>query len=162
MALSWWGKLYGTFACIIGHYMQKWNFQDFPRSQNLEGRSQSSFIMSRLDQNWKILGDILLSQIWGVNHLSTFDLELRNVSFELISFMEFPAILCALQPFQICIQKRKYSKLTCSNGCQLMRNEFMPHFHASLESICKRRITRISTRCQNQEGKVNHLSTCPG
>ena len=44
---------------------------------------------------------------WGVNHLSTFDLELRNVSFELISFMGFPAILSALQPLQICIFKRE-------------------------------------------------------
>ena len=69
-----------------------------------------------------------ISQIQGgFNHLSTFDLELRNVSFELISFMGFPAILSALQPFQICICKRNYSILTFSNGSQLMRKRFMPH-----------------------------------
>ena len=44
---------------------------------------------------------------WGVNHLSTFDADLRNVSFALISFMGFPAILSTLQPFQMCIYNRK-------------------------------------------------------
>ena len=39
----------------------------------------------------------------GGNHLSTFYADLRNVSFALISFMVFPAILSTLQPFQICI-----------------------------------------------------------
>ena len=34
--------------------------------------------------------------------------------------MGFPAILSALQPFQICIYNRKYSKLTFSDGSQLM------------------------------------------
>ena len=52
----------------------------------------------------------------GVNHLSTFDAELRNVSFAFISFMGFPPILSALQPFLISIYNRKYSKLTFSNG----------------------------------------------
>ena len=48
----------------------------------------------------KILGEILV-RWWGVNHLSTFDADLRNVSFALTSFMGFPAILSALQPFQM-------------------------------------------------------------
>ena len=39
--------------------------------------------------------------------LTTFDLELRNERFTLISFMGFPAILSTLQPFQICIFNRK-------------------------------------------------------
>ena len=34
--------------------------------------------------------------------LTTFDPELRNERFTLISFMGFPAILSTLQPFQIC------------------------------------------------------------
>ena len=42
---------------------------------------------------------------WGVNHLSAFHLELRYVSFALISFMGFPTTLSALQPFQICIYR---------------------------------------------------------
>ena len=50
--------------------------------------------------------------LMGVNHLSTFDAKLRNVSFALISFMGFPAILSTLQPFEICIFNRKDSKLT--------------------------------------------------
>ena len=53
-------------------------------------------------------------------HSPTFDPELRYVIFTLISFMAFPAILNALQPFQICILNRKYSKLTFSIGPQLM------------------------------------------
>ena len=48
---------------------------------------------------------------WGV-HSTTFDAELRNVSFALIPFMGFPAILNTLLPFQIYIYNRKYSKLT--------------------------------------------------
>ena len=46
-------------------------------------------------------------EMGGVNHLSTFDADLRNVSFALISFMGFPAILSTLQPFQMCIYNRK-------------------------------------------------------
>ena len=46
-------------------------------------------------------------QMGGINHLSTFDADLRNVCFALISFMGFPAILSALQPFQMCIYNRK-------------------------------------------------------
>ena len=96
----------------------------------------------------------------GVNHLSTLDADLRNVSFELISFMGFSAILNALQPFQMCIYNRKYSILTFSHDSQVMGNRFMANFHASLESTCKSRILKIATRCQNWE--VNHLSTCAG
>ena len=56
----------------------------------------------------------------GGVHSTTSDPELRNERFILISFMGIPAILSALQPFQICIFNRKYSKLTFSNGPQLM------------------------------------------
>ena len=47
---------------------------------------------------------------WGV-HSTTFDAEVRNVSFALISFMGFPAIFSTLQLFQICIYNSTYSKL---------------------------------------------------
>ena len=40
-------------------------------------------------------------------HSTTFDPELRNERFTLISFMEFPAILSTLQPFEIHIFNRK-------------------------------------------------------
>ena len=96
-------------------------------------------------------------QNWGGDHLSTFDSELRNVSFALISFMGFPAILSTLQPFQICIYNRKYCKLTFSNGSQLMGKRFMANLHASLESACKSNISKIVTRCQHWG--VDHLST---
>ena len=97
----------------------------------------------------------------GVNHLSTFDADLTNESFAFISFMGFPAILSALWPFQMCIYNRKYSKSTFSNDSQIMGNRFMANLHASLESTCKSRISKIATRCQNLGG-VNHLSPCPG
>ena len=37
----------------------------------------------------------------------TFDPELRNERFTLISFIGFPAIFSTLQPFEICIFNRK-------------------------------------------------------
>ena len=37
---------------------------------------------------------------------ATFDSELRNERFTLISFIGFPAILSTLQPFEICIFNR--------------------------------------------------------
>ena len=96
----------------------------------------------------------------GVNHLSTFDADLRNVSFAVTSSMGFPALLSTLQPFQMCFHNRKYSKWTFSHDSQLMGNRFMANLHASLESTCKSRISKIPTRCQNWG--VNHLSLCPG
>ena len=88
----------------------------------------------------------------GGVHSTSFDPELRNESFALISFMGLPAILSALQTFQICIFNRKNSKLTFSNGSQLMGKKFMANLHASLDSRCKSRFSKISTRCQNQGG----------
>ena len=98
-----------------------------------------------------------MSELGGVTHLSTFDAHLRNGSFALISFMGFPAILSTLQPFQICIYNRKYSKLTFSNGSQLMGKRFMANLHASLESSCK--IDFQDFQQMSELGGVNHLST---
>ena len=133
------------------------------RCQNWGG--QSPFTMSRLNLSWKILGEILIGQMGGLIishqmsepggvHTTTLDAELRNASFALISFMGFPAILSTLQPFQICNYNRKYSKLTFSNGCQLMNKRFMANLHASLESTCKSRISKIYIRCQNWGGSI--------
>ena len=83
---------------------------------------------------------------WGPFH--NFHPELRNEGFALISFMGFPAILSALQPFQICIFNREYSKLIFSNGSQLMGKRFMANLHASSDSTCKSRVSKMSTRCQ--------------
>ena len=95
------------------------------------------------------------SELGGI-HSITFDAELRNVGFPLISFMGFPAILSALQPFQICIYNIKYSKLTFSHGSHLMGKRFMANLHASFESTCKSRIYKISTRCQNKVHSTTH------
>ena len=89
-----------------------------------------------------------------------FDPELRNVSFALKPFMGYPAILSALQPFQICIYKRKYSIWTFSNGSQVMGKRFMANLHASLERTCKGRISNISTRCQNWGGQSSFNFWC--
>ena len=86
--------------------------------------------------------------IWGVSS-TTFDPALRNERFTLISFMGLPAILSALQPFQICMSNRKNRKFPFSDGPQLMGKRLMANFHASLDSTCKSRISKISTRCQN-------------
>ena len=86
------------------------------------------------------------------DHSTTFNAELRNTSFALISFMGFPAILSTLQPFQICILKTKNSNLTFSIVSQLMWEMFMANLHASFDSTCKSTISQISTRCQNWDG----------
>ena len=67
-------------------------------------------------------------------HSTTFDPKLRNERFTLIFFMRF----------QICIFNTKNSKLTFSNGPQLMEKRFMVNCHASLDSTCKRRISKHS------------------
>ena len=37
MALSWWKKVYGKLACIIGQYMQKYNLKKFQEMSDLGG-----------------------------------------------------------------------------------------------------------------------------
>ena len=90
-------------------------------------------------------------------HSTTFDPELRNVRFTLISFMGFPAILSKLQPLEVCIFNRKYSKLPFSNGPKLMGKRFMANLHASLDSTCKSRISVISTRCEILGGPFHNF-----
>ena len=80
----------------------------------------------------------------GGIHSTTFDCNVRNERFTLISFMEIPAILSTLQPFQIYVFNRKNGKETFSNGLQLMEKRFMANLHASLDNTCKSRISTIS------------------
>ena len=47
------------------------------------------------------------SMLDGGVYSTTFDAELRNERFTLISFIGFPAIFSTLQPFEICIFNRK-------------------------------------------------------
>ena len=79
---------------------------EFPRLPP-DVRTRGSIIFHYVQPKYELksLGEILVRR--GVNHLSTFVADLRNVSFALISFMGFPAILNALQPFQMCIHNRK-------------------------------------------------------
>ena len=93
----------------------------------------------------------------SVNHLSTFDPELRNVSFALITFMGFPTILSALQPFQFCIFKRKYSKLTFSNGYQLMGKRFTDTFTCIIGEYMQKEFPRFPPDFKTRD--VDHLST---
>ena len=86
-------------------------------------------------------------------HSTTFHPELRNERFTLISFMGFPAILSALQPFQICIFIRKYSKLTFWNDPQLMGKKVYGNFACITRQYkCKSRISKMSMRCQTWGG----------
>ena len=124
---------------------------------------QSSFTMSRLNLRNEVLHWIFRwhpgQSDWGVNHLSTFDTELRNVRFLHLISNRVYGVSCNIKSIITAISnlhllKRKYSKLTFSNGYQLMRKRFMAHLHASLESTCKSRISKISTRFHNQ-GEVD-------
>ena len=85
----------------------------------------------------------------------------ENIRFTLISFMGFPAILSALQPFQICIFNRKYRKLTFSSSPQLMGKRFMANLHASLDNTYKSRISKLSTRCQILGAPFHNLWSWP-
>ena len=58
-------KAYGTFTCIIQQYIPRKHFQDFHQMSEPGREGQSSFKLSRLNLNWKILGDILVSQTGG-------------------------------------------------------------------------------------------------
>ena len=49
----------------------------------------------------------IFSMLDGGVYSTTFDPELRNERFTLISFIGFPAIFSTLQPFEICIFNRK-------------------------------------------------------
>ena len=119
------------------------------RCQILWGWSIPQLLILNSEMNLKLF------PIWGV-HCTAFHLELRNERLTLISFMGFPAILSTLQPFQICIFNRKYSKLTFSNGPQLMGKRFMANLHVSFDSTWKRRISKISIRCQILGGPFNN------
>ena len=96
------------------------------------------------------------SKLGGV-HSTTFDPELRNERFTLISFMGLPTILSALQPFQICFFNRKYSKLMCSNGPQLMGKRFKANLHASLDGTCKSRISKNFHQMLDPGGSIPQL-----
>ena len=58
----------------------------------------------------QLRNDVKKFPISGGVHSTTLHHELRNERFTLISFIGFAAILITLQPFQICICNRKYSK----------------------------------------------------
>ena len=166
------------------HYQRKNSKLAFSNGPQLMGKGLWQICMHHWTVHAKVefLKFSTRCQIWGV-HSTTFDPELRNEfkkhfhqmsdpglggpfhnfwswteewNITLISFMGFPAILSTLQPFQICIFNRENSKLTFSNGPQLMGKRFIADLHASLDSTCKSRISKISTRCQIWGGGPFH------
>ena len=86
-----------------------------------------------------------MSDPGGGVHSTTFEPELRNERFTLISVMGFPAILSALQPFEICIFIGENSKLTFSNGPLLM---VYGKFACIIGQYMQKQNFKISTRCQ--------------
>ena len=130
MALSWWGK---RLWQICMHHWRVHVKVEFPRlpPDVRTGGCQSSFNFWCWSQKCKFCIDILHGVSYNIKCIT--------------------AIL-------ICIYNRKYSKWTFSHDLQLMGNRFMANLHASLESICKSRISKIATRCQKQG--VNHFSMC--
>ena len=130
MALSWWGK--GYWQICMNHWAvhAKVEFPRFPPDVRTKGVIQSTTTDTQLRNGFQNVSNLeridphaihilplwSLEQKWwcglmwmpykplgGGFHSTTFDPELRNESFALMSFMGFPAILSTLQPFQICI-----------------------------------------------------------
>ena len=122
MALGWWEK--GLWQICMHHWTvhAKVEFPRFPPDVRTGGSIPQ---LLNLNSEIKVWHWYLL---WG-----------------------FPPISSTLQTFQICIFNTKNSKLTFSNGSQLMGKGFIANLHASLNCTCKSRISKISTRCQNWE-----------
>ena len=146
MALSWWVK--GLWQICMHHWTvhAKVVFQNFPTDVSSGGVHSTTFDLDSRNTLSKF------SNLVGPFH--NFWSWTESIRFTLIYFMGFPAILSALQPFQICIFNRK---LTLSNGPQLMGKRFMANLHASLDSTCKSRISKISTRCQIPGGPFHYF-----
>ena len=136
------------------------------RCQKQEGRGQSSFNMSRLNQNWKILGDILVSQIGGCQSSFNFWSWTQKCKFCIDIFYGVSCnIKCITAISNLHLQEKIVLTLTFSNGYQLMGKRFMAHLHSKLTSLlmgkrfrhlhtCKSGISKISTRFQNQGGLI--------
>ena len=79
------------------------------------------------------------------------EMKLENIGNKLQSsfiLLQFICLSVLHYTIQICIFNRKNSKLTFSNGSQLVGKRFIANLHASLDSTYKSRISKISTRCQ--------------
>ena len=132
--------------CIFNRKYSKLTFSNGPQ---VMGKRFVTHLHASLDSTWESRFPRFPPDISPGGVLSTtFELELRNKRFTFISFMGFPAILSALQPFQMCFFNGKCSKLTFSNGPQLMGKRFMANLHASLDSTCKSRISEMCMTCQ--------------
>ena len=129
MVLSWWGK--GLWKIYMHHWTvhAKVAFQKSLPDVTFKGGPFHNFWS--WTQKWKIYIDIFYGVSCNIKH--------------------------ALQPFQVCIFKRKCSKWTFSNGPQLMGKRFMENLHASLDSTCKSSISKMSARCHIQGGSIPQL-----
>ena len=151
MALSWWEK--GLWQICMHHWTvhAKVEFEKFPPDVRIRGVHSATFDLE-LKWIW------IFFQSWGV-HSTTIGPELRNElknfsnpwgsipqlwswtqiwKFCIDIFMGFPSILSTLQPFQICIFNRKNSKLSFSNGSQLMGKRFMANFACTIRQYMQK------------------------
>ena len=99
-------------------------------------------------------------QNWGNQSSFIFWCQSQKCKFCIDMFHGFSCNIKCLQSFQMHIYNRKYSKWTFSNDSQLMGNSFIANLHASLESTCKSKISKIATTCQNQGGQSSFNFWC--
>ena len=131
------GTLQPFQICIFNRKDSKFNISKWPSA---DGKGFMAKWHASLDSTCK--SRISKFSFWGV-HSTTFHPKLRNERFTLISLMGSTAILGTLQPFQICIFNRKDSKFNISKWPSADGKRFMAKWHASLDSTCKSRISKI-------------------
>ena len=117
MALSWWEKIYGKFACIIATVHAKVEYPKCP--PDVRSRWGPFHNLWSWTEKWKIYTDIF----YGVS---------CNIK--------------CITPISNLHLQYKNRKLTFSNGPQLMGKRFMANLHASLDSTCKNRTSKMSMR----------------
>ena len=111
----------GFQICIFNTKNSKLTFSNGPQlMEKVYGKLSCIIGQYMQKKNFKTFSSCVTG---GSFHI--FDPKLRNERFALISFVQFLAILSALQSLLICIFNRKNGKLTFSNGPQLMEKRFM-------------------------------------
>ena len=166
MVLSWWGK--GLFQICMHHWTvyAKVEFSRFPPDVRTGG-SIPQFLTLKSEMNskffqswrgpfhnfwpWTQKWTLKFFQSWGgsIPQLLILNSEIKVWHWYLLwGFLQY---WVHYRHFKFAFSIQKKVKLTFSNGSQLMGKRFMANLHASLDSICKSRISKISTRCQNWE-----------
>ena len=92
---------------------------------------------------------------WSISQLLILNWEMTDLHWYLLwGFLQY-YVHYSYFKFTFSIEKNR--KITCSNGPQLMGKRFMAYLHASLDSTCKSRILKISTRCQTPGGPFHNF-----